>query len=324
MTEFVDVPGGRIAYDVTGSGPQVVASHGIGDRRQACRFLAPVLAQADYRMASADLRGRGESSMGWASITRTDVAGDLLALIGHLGGPAVIAGHSISGGTATIAAATRPDLVAGIVEINPFIRKVQYSLGGLLRVRRHRRGISLMTAAGDRAGRRRPDRQGTGGAQARADMEAAWRFAVVGVPPRALQAFRGIDVRDLSRYGNGKDWAYYEHGSGLIVIRPELLRPEATVIIREEDRRQWFADDGDASALDEIIAHEAGRYLCDQLDRRGQNAIHHALRDRGCWTRPGSPRPAPYPPTAERAGMRPWRRDGRSSACHHAPGRSPG
>ena len=27
MTEFVDVPGGRIAYDVTGSGPLVVLSH---------------------------------------------------------------------------------------------------------------------------------------------------------------------------------------------------------------------------------------------------------------------------------------------------------
>ena len=50
-------------------------------------------------MATADLRGHGESSMGWASITRTDVAGDLLALIDHRGGPAVIAGHSISGGT---------------------------------------------------------------------------------------------------------------------------------------------------------------------------------------------------------------------------------
>ena len=31
MTEFVDVPGGRIAYDVNGSGPLVVLSHGIGD-----------------------------------------------------------------------------------------------------------------------------------------------------------------------------------------------------------------------------------------------------------------------------------------------------
>jgi len=111
MTEFVDIEGGRIAYDVTGSGPLVVLSHGMGDRRQAYRFLAPKLAQAGYRVVNADLRGHGESSMGWKSVTgkeaisRTDVAGDLLALIRHLGGPAVIVGHSISGGAATIAAA---------------------------------------------------------------------------------------------------------------------------------------------------------------------------------------------------------------------------
>ena len=45
MTEFLGVPGGRIAYDVDGSGPLVVLSHGIGDRRQAYRFLAPMLAR---------------------------------------------------------------------------------------------------------------------------------------------------------------------------------------------------------------------------------------------------------------------------------------
>ena len=145
MTEFVDVPGGRIAYEVTGSGPLVVLSHGIGVRRRDYRFLAPMLAQAGYRVANADLRGHGESSMGWASITRTDVAGDLLALIGHLGGPAVIVGHSLSGGAATIAAATRPDLVAGVVEINPFTRKPKPDLGGLLRVRRYRRCAFLLT-----------------------------------------------------------------------------------------------------------------------------------------------------------------------------------
>jgi len=144
MTEFLDVPGGRIAYEVTGAGPLVVLSHGIGVRRQDYRFLAPVLAQAGYRVASADLRGHGESSLGWPSITRTDIASDLAALIGRLGGPAVIVGHSISGGAATIAAATRPDLVAGIVEINPFTRGVHYSLGGLLRVRRYRRCLFLL------------------------------------------------------------------------------------------------------------------------------------------------------------------------------------
>jgi len=145
MTEFLDVPGGRIAYDVDGSGPLVVLSHGIGVRRQDYRFLAPMLAQAGYRVASADLRGHGESSTGWPAINNTDVAGDLLALTGHLGGPAVIVGHSLSGGAATIAAATRPDLVAGIVEINPFTRKPRFDLGGLLRVRRYRRCAFLLT-----------------------------------------------------------------------------------------------------------------------------------------------------------------------------------
>jgi pimeloyl-ACP methyl ester carboxylesterase len=145
MTNFLDVPGGRIAYDVAGSGPLVVLSHGIGDRRQVYRFLAPMLAQAGYRVASADLRGHGESSMGWASISRTDVAGDLLALIGHLGGPAVIVGHSISAGAATIAAATGPSQVGGIVEINPFTKTQRPALGAFLRLRRYRRCLFLMT-----------------------------------------------------------------------------------------------------------------------------------------------------------------------------------
>jgi pimeloyl-ACP methyl ester carboxylesterase len=145
MTEFLDINGGRIAYDVTGEGPLIVLSHGIGDRRQAFRFLVPELARAGFRVAAADMRGHGESSMGdWKSISRTDVAGDLVALIRRLGGPAVIVGHSLSGGAATIAAATAPDLVSGIVEIAPFTRKVQYSLGGLLRIRRYRRGSLLM------------------------------------------------------------------------------------------------------------------------------------------------------------------------------------
>ena len=133
MTEFLSVEGGRIAYDVAGSGPLVVLSHGIGDHREVYRFLVPKLAQAGYRVASADLRGHGESSMGWASITRTDVASDLLALIRHLDGPAVIVGHSISGGAATIAAAKQPGLVSGIIEIDPFTKTQKLNVGGLLR-----------------------------------------------------------------------------------------------------------------------------------------------------------------------------------------------
>ena len=58
MTEFLNVDGGTIAYEVTGAtGPLVVLAHGMGDSRAAYRFLIPALVEAGYRVAAVDLRG---------------------------------------------------------------------------------------------------------------------------------------------------------------------------------------------------------------------------------------------------------------------------
>ena len=105
MTEFLQVNGGRIAYDIAGEGPLVVLSHGMGDTRSCWRFLTPKLTEAGYRVATADLRGIGESGVGFPTYSRTATAADLAALIRHLGGPAVIVGHSYSGGPQGHAAA---------------------------------------------------------------------------------------------------------------------------------------------------------------------------------------------------------------------------
>ncbi|CCH87432.1 Hydrolase [Modestobacter italicus] len=141
MTEFLTIDGGTLAYDLTGAaGPLVVLAHGMGDSRQAYRFLTPVLVDAGYRVAAVDLRGCGESSAEWPSYSRTDIAGDLLALVRHLGGPAVLVGHSIAGGAVTIAAATAPELVTAVVEIAPFTRKQSLRIGDL-RVASFRRGM---------------------------------------------------------------------------------------------------------------------------------------------------------------------------------------
>jgi len=147
MTEFLSVDGGRIAYEVTGAGPLVVLAHGMGDSRDAYRFVAPRLVAAGYRVAATDLRGAGASDTGFAGFSRTDIAGDLIALISHLGGPAVLVGHSISGGAATIAAATAPEQVSAIVELAPFTRKQSIALADL-RVRRFRQGMSRLLGAG--------------------------------------------------------------------------------------------------------------------------------------------------------------------------------
>lgn len=139
MTQHLKIGGNTLAYDVSGGGPLVVLAHGMGDSRHSYRFLAPALMAAGYRVANLDIRGSGESSLGWDDYSRTAMASDLVELVRHLGGgPAVIIGHSISGGAATVAAATAPDLVAGLIELAPFTRKQSVALGGLMRVKRYR------------------------------------------------------------------------------------------------------------------------------------------------------------------------------------------
>ncbi|MFC8950162.1 alpha/beta fold hydrolase [Streptomyces rochei] len=147
MTEYLPVDGGTIAYEVAGSGPLVVLAHGMGDSRAAFRHVVPRLVAAGYRVASVDLRGCGESSVDWPSWSRTDIAGDLLAVIRHLGGPAVLVGHSVSGGAATVVAAAEPSLVTAVVELAPFTRKQSLRLGDL-RVARFRRGMLRLLGAG--------------------------------------------------------------------------------------------------------------------------------------------------------------------------------
>jgi pimeloyl-ACP methyl ester carboxylesterase len=119
---FLDRPEGRIAYDLSGEGPLVLCLPGMGELRSAFRFTAPALAAAGYRVATMDLRGHGDSD---ASFTRYDdvAAGqDALALIEHLGGPAVVIGNSMGAGAAVWAAAERPELTSALVLIGPFVR----------------------------------------------------------------------------------------------------------------------------------------------------------------------------------------------------------
>lgn len=144
VTEYLTIEDNTIAYDVIGAGPLVVLAHGIGDSRHAYRFIAPALVAAGYQVANIDIRGCGDSSLGWNGYSRTDIAGDLVALVRHLGGPAVLVGHSISGGAVTIAAATAPELITGVIELAPFTRAQSFDLGGLMRVQRYRAGYTQM------------------------------------------------------------------------------------------------------------------------------------------------------------------------------------
>jgi pimeloyl-ACP methyl ester carboxylesterase len=120
-------PEGRIGYDVDGSGPLVVLVPGMGDLRAAYRFLAPALREAGYRVASTDLRGHGDSDITFTSYGDVETAGDIVALIEELGGPAVVVGNSMGAGAATLAAALQPGLISGLVLVGPFVRNGKMS-----------------------------------------------------------------------------------------------------------------------------------------------------------------------------------------------------
>lgn len=122
--KYLDRPEGRIAYDVTGTGPLVVCVPGMGELRSAYRFLAPALVDAGYRVATMDLRGHGDSDATFTSYDDVAAGTDVVALIEELGGPAVVVGNSMGAGAAAWAAAEAPDRVSGLVLIGPFVRQV--------------------------------------------------------------------------------------------------------------------------------------------------------------------------------------------------------
>ncbi|HSK53785.1 MAG TPA: alpha/beta hydrolase [Jiangellales bacterium] len=117
-------PGGRIAYELHGdSGPLVVCIPGIGDLRSTFDGVATRLAAEGYRVARMDLRGHGDSDNTFARYDDVAAGEDALALVEHLGGgPALLVGNSMGAGAAAWAAAERPDQVAGIALLAPFVR----------------------------------------------------------------------------------------------------------------------------------------------------------------------------------------------------------
>ena len=103
--------GGRLFGERYGSGePRVVALHGWGrDRRDFVGVLEGLDAVA------VDLPGFGVGPPPGEVIGATGYAEILASLVEEIGYPQVLVGHSFGGRVATVLAADRPELVAGLV-----------------------------------------------------------------------------------------------------------------------------------------------------------------------------------------------------------------
>lgn len=153
QTQFLQLPGGTIAFDDTlgadsrgTSGEDstpVVLLPGMLEPRASFRYLRPLLLAAGQRVITMDLRGLGESSSAWDDYSPAAIAGDVVALLDHLGiERAVLVGHSYTGATVLKAATTAPEKVAGIVLLNAFVE--QPEAGALKRALVHVMGSAVI------------------------------------------------------------------------------------------------------------------------------------------------------------------------------------
>ncbi|MDH6578765.1 alpha/beta hydrolase [Kitasatospora sp. MAP5-34] len=139
-TQFLTLPGGRIAFDDTATGTgtgtnaadaagatdiAVVLLPGMLDSRTTYRHLHPLLVAAGHRVITMDLRGFGESSIAWDDYSPAAIADDVLALLDHLNVErAVLVGSSYTAATVVKAAGLAPERVAGIALLDGFVENL--------------------------------------------------------------------------------------------------------------------------------------------------------------------------------------------------------
>lgn len=113
--------GGVLAYDDAGGhdSPAMILVHGMGSDRSDMAPLADAFRDT-YRVVTPDLPGHGDSVAEPADCGTDALAASVAALAAHLGlTDAVLVGHSLGGLVTATVAATRPELVAHLVLLDP-------------------------------------------------------------------------------------------------------------------------------------------------------------------------------------------------------------
>lgn len=103
-------------YEV-GRGEPLVLVHGLGDDHRAWRKVLPPLALRQ-RVLLYDFRGHGQSTVGTADGSLEQLAGDLVALLDHLGlESADLCGFSLGGTIVMKTAAAHPERVRRLIPV---------------------------------------------------------------------------------------------------------------------------------------------------------------------------------------------------------------
>lgn len=124
-------------HDHGGDGPPLLLIHGLGGSVHNWHLVQERLAE-DHRVFAIDLVGFGRTEPGPRSATVEANAAVVHRFIEDvIGEPAVLIGNSMGGLVAKVAAAERPELVAGLVLVAPAVPAVSldsFNLGVLRRI----------------------------------------------------------------------------------------------------------------------------------------------------------------------------------------------
>lgn len=117
---FADLSDVRLFYTDEGSAePALLFVHGYTCDSHDWSWQLPHFVQ-DHRVIAVNLRGHGRSSAPEHGYAATDFAADLAGLLDQLRvGPVVAVGHSLGGAVISALAVERPQLVCGLVCVDP-------------------------------------------------------------------------------------------------------------------------------------------------------------------------------------------------------------
>ena len=148
----IPTPAGPVSALSGGQGPRLHLAHATGMNAQLYAGLLEPLASA-FAVTASDARGHGFTGLpkdpdqlhSWDQFA--DDLNQLLDVIDS-GGPWLLVGHSMGGAVSLLAAAARPERVAGLVLIDPAM--LPFEIAAQVRA-----GVAIPNAMADQAARRR-------------------------------------------------------------------------------------------------------------------------------------------------------------------------
>lgn len=197
MNSLVDVMGPLHLVDHGGDGPPMLLVHGLGGSVENWLLVAHLLAR-DHHVFAVDLPGFGRSPPAGRATTVEAFVDTVAALLRKRGGePAVLVGNSMGGLVALLTASQHPDLVRGVVLVNPALPR--YDGAPIDPVVRAVFTLYALPGVGELYFRR---------VARRASAEASIRyfFDLCGLDPKALPAHVMDAHRALHRYRRDLPW----------------------------------------------------------------------------------------------------------------------